>query len=165
MRVLSAWCLDEVGSTFAKDLTMDVSAARKKLVAQHDCLRAHLDRCSGLARRLRCGERVHLELDAALADLRLDFADHNQTETALVRPLLHDSPNWGALLVDRMLEEHVAEHAAFWKLLAGTAADVAAHMDELVDELDAHMAAEERTFLSPAVLRSDVIARHRQETP
>jgi hypothetical protein len=38
-------------------------------------------------------------------------------------------------------------------------------MDDLVDELDAHMAAEERTFLSPRVLRADVIDRHRRQEP
>jgi hypothetical protein len=60
-----------------------------------------------------------------------------------------------------MLEEHVAEHAAFWDLLAGPASEVAARMDELLEELDAHMAAEERTFLSPLVLDAAVIARRR----
>jgi iron-sulfur cluster repair protein YtfE (RIC family) len=106
-----------------------------------------------------------MELDAVLNRLRFDFAEHNATETALVRPLLHRSPTWGAVLVDRMFEEHVAEHAAFWAMLAGSAADVAEHMDDLVDELDAHMATEERTFLSPGVLRQDVITQHRAEKP
>ena len=68
-----------------------------------------------------------------------------------------------------MLEEHVAEHAAFRELLVGTAEDVAARMDDLVDELDAHMAAEERTFLNAAVLvttRSPAPAtRSRHEQP
>jgi hypothetical protein len=144
---------------------MDAAAARMKLVAQHDRLRALMERCSGLARRLRSGEPVHAALDIALAQLRADFAEHNTTETALVRPLLHDSPHWGALLVDRMLEEHVAEHAAFWEMLSGTVAAVALRMDDLVDELDAHMAAEERTFLSPVVLREDVIHRNRRQEP
>jgi hypothetical protein len=56
-----------------------------------------------------------------------------------------------------MLEEHVAEHAAFWELLSGTQAEVAERIGELAEELDAHMAAEERTFLSPVTLRDDVI--------
>ena len=54
-----------------------------------------------------------------------------------------------------MLEEHVAEHAAFWEMLTGSTVEVAARMDELIDELDAHMAAEERTFLSPLVLHPE----------
>jgi iron-sulfur cluster repair protein YtfE (RIC family) len=144
---------------------MDPGAARKKLVAQHDRLRADMKRCSALAKQLRGGEPAQVELDAALAQLRSDFTEHNATETALVRPLLQDTPGWGSRLVDRMLEEHVAEHAAFWELLAGSALEVAGRMDELVDELDAHMAAEERTFLSPVVLDPHVITSHRRQEP
>ena len=35
----------------------------------------------------------------------------------------------------------------------------ATFMDELVDDLDAHMAAEERTFRSPLMLRIDELGR------
>jgi hypothetical protein len=64
-----------------------------------------------------------------------------------------------------MLDEHLAEHAAFWELLAGTPAEVAARMDDLADQLDSHMAAEERTFLAPVTLRDDVIRVRTRETP
>ena len=66
------------------------------------------------------------------------------------------------MLIDRMLEEHVGEHAAFWEALAGSPDGVALRIDDLVDELDAHMAAEERTFLSPLVLHPEAIARHQE---
>lgn len=144
---------------------MEAEIARKLLLEQHDRIRAHLETCSVIGRRLRSGEPLHAELDEALSRLRADFALHNTTESELVRPLLHGSPGWGNVLVDRMLEEHVAEHAAFWELLAGSAEQVAARIDDLVDELDAHMAAEERTFLSPLVLHPDVISRHRRQEP
>jgi iron-sulfur cluster repair protein YtfE (RIC family) len=136
---------------------MDAAAARDKLVTQHDQLRAELARCKILARRLREGELVHAELDAALAQLRFDFAEHNTTETELVRPLMQASAR-GRLLVGRMLEEHIGEHAAFWEMLAGSAVQVAANIDDLVEQLDAHMAAEERTFLSPIVLCKGAIS-------
>lgn len=142
---------------------MDAEAARRKLVSQHQDIRRDLNTCSSLARRLLQGEPTHALLDAALARLRSEFIEHNATEQDLVRPLLKDSPGWGAVLIDRMMEEHVAEHAAFWEALSGSVADVATRMDDLLDELDAHMAAEERTFLSPVVLHNDVIARHRGE--
>jgi iron-sulfur cluster repair protein YtfE (RIC family) len=141
---------------------MTPSQAREKLLAQHGRLRADLARCCALASGVRHGEPVEA-LDAVLTQLRFDFVEHNATETAVVRPLLKDSPEWGAVLLDRMLEEHVAEHAAFWELLIGTAAEVATRMDDLAEELDAHMAAEERTFLSPLVLDDRPIARHRKE--
>jgi iron-sulfur cluster repair protein YtfE (RIC family) len=144
---------------------MEAELARKILLDQHDRIRTHLDRCSVLGRRLRNGEPLLVELDEALATLRADFAVHNTTESELVRPLLHESPGWGNVLVDRMLEEHVAEHAAFWELLSGPVDEVVTRIDDLVDELDAHMAAEERTFLSPLVLHPDAISRHRRQEP
>jgi iron-sulfur cluster repair protein YtfE (RIC family) len=143
---------------------MNADSARKALVAQHDQIRAQVDGCRVLARRMLEGERVEIDLDAALARLRETFASHNASETDLVRSLLHGTPRWGPLLVDRMLEEHVAEHAAFWEMLAGSPADVAARMEDLSEELDAHMAAEERTFLNPLVLHEDTI-RHRRQEP
>lgn len=142
---------------------MDAETARDTLLAQHDQIRAYLEGCRALARRMLEGEPVHAELDAALVQLRDAFTEHNASETDLVLPLLHGSPGWGTLLVDRMLEEHLAEHAAFWEMLAGSAAEVASRMDDLVEELDAHMAAEERTFLSPLVLHEDRIQRHRRQ--
>jgi len=132
---------------------MDSATARRTLLAQHEQIRGHLAVCSKLAASVRGGEPARAELDAALAQLRGVFNDHNAFETEMVRPLLKGRPEWATTLVDRMLEEHVAEHAAFWELLVGSVDEVAAMMDDLVDELDAHMAAEERTFLNPQVLR------------
>jgi iron-sulfur cluster repair protein YtfE (RIC family) len=109
------------------------------------------------------GEPVAAELDLALAQLRSDFDEHNRTETSLLLPLLlrasQGRDTRGTQLAERMLEEHVAEHAAFWRRIEAPPDDVAANMDELSEELDAHMAAEERTFLSPLILRADEIAR------
>jgi hypothetical protein len=144
---------------------MDAHTARTRLIAQHDQLRGHLNHCRVLARRMLEGEAVHTELDEALAQLRHAFMQHNTTEVDLIGPLLQNSQEWGGQLVDRMLEEHLAEHTAFWEMLAGAVTDVASRMDDLVDELDAHMAAEERTFLSPLVLHEDVIQRHRRQEP
>ena len=141
---------------------MDAHTARRKLLTQHDGIRTHLDRCKALAHELLAGGPVGLALDVALAVLRTDVIEHNGTETALVGPLLHGSRDWGALLIDRMLEEHLAEHSAFWERMSGSVLEVAAHIDDLVEDLESHMAAEERTFLSPFVLRDDVIAVHKR---
>ena len=48
--------------------------------------------------------------------------------------------------VDVTRRSHVAEHAAFWELLSGPRGEVATRIDDFADELDAHIAAEERTF-------------------
>ena len=143
---------------------MNATQTRTQLLAHHDRLRQELEVCTSLARRVRAGEHVTLELDAALTQLRADFAEHNEVESAVIRRLLHRSTGWGTLLIDRMLEEHAGEHAAFWELLSGTRRQMIGRIDDLADQLDAHMAAEERTFLSPGTLRDDVISRRTAST-
>lgn len=142
---------------------MNATEARTTLLAQHEQLRRLLGTCIRLAELQRAGEPVTDDLDQALAELRDEFADHNQMETSVIAELLQGPAAWGAQMVDRMLEEHVAEHAAFWELLSGTRAEVAERIGELAEELDAHMSAEERTFLSPLTLREDVILRRTRE--
>ena len=142
---------------------MKATEARITLLAQHDRLRGLLDTCTRLARLHHAGEAVASELDEALADLRDAFAEHNQTETAIIGELLRGVSSWSSLLISRMLEEHVGEHAAFWQLLSGSDDEVAQRIGELAEELDAHMAAEERTFLSPAALSDDVIRRRTRD--
>jgi iron-sulfur cluster repair protein YtfE (RIC family) len=136
---------------------MTAESKRLLLLAQHDRLRQHTETCVRLAKLYECGEARAADLDRALEMLREEFAAHNMAETRVIGDLLHGPAAWGALLIDRMLEEHVAEHAAFWELLSGTRAEIAPRIGELADELEAHMAAEERTFLAPATLRDDVI--------
>jgi hypothetical protein len=144
---------------------MKATEARTTLLAQHHAIRHQLEVCTGLARLHRSGEEVARELDAALGQLRDELAQHNQTETEIVGELLQGPSAWGSLLVDRMLEEHVAEHAAFWELLSGTHGEIAGRIDDLAEEIDAHMLAEERTFLSPVTLRDDVIRTRTREDP
>ncbi len=145
---------------------MNAETTRLTLLAQHDRLRAHVQTCTRLAQMYLAEERaVGAELDLALEMLRDEFSVHNAAETVVIRTLLHGPSAWSTLLIDRMLDEHLAEHAAFWELLSGTRAEVAARIDELADELDAHMAAEERTFLAPVTLRDDVIRVRALETP
>ena len=142
---------------------MKATEARTTLLAQHEQLRLLLETCTRLAQQQRAGESVTAELDQALAALRDEFADHNQMETAVIGELLHGPAPWSAQMVDRMLEEHLAEHAAFWELLSGTRDEVAERIGDLAEQLDAHMAAEERTFLSPMTLRDDVVHHRTRE--
>jgi iron-sulfur cluster repair protein YtfE (RIC family) len=142
---------------------MDRNTVRNTLLAQHGRIRENVAACSRLSERFRAGEPVAGELDLALAQLRADFDEHNRTETGLLLPLLlHASQGQGTrgtLLAERMLEEHAAEHTAFWQRIDAPRHEVAANMDELIEELEAHMAAEERTFLSPLILRADQLGR------
>jgi iron-sulfur cluster repair protein YtfE (RIC family) len=138
---------------------MDRNTVRNTLLAQHERIRGDVQECRRLSELFRAGAPVAPELDFALAQLRADFDEHNRTETSLLLPLLLDASEGrdtrGTLLAERMLEGHAAEHAAFWQRIEAPRHEVAANMGELIEELDAHMAAEERTFLSPLILRAD----------
>lgn len=138
---------------------MDAERTRQALLLHHEQIRNRLARCVEVAHRVRSGDCDQVEFDCLLTDLRHMIEEHNHLETQDVRGLLAVHPTAGHALVDRMLEEHLAEHAAFWEWLVGGSFEVARHMDDLADELDAHMAAEERTFLSPAVLRAPSAGR------
>ena len=141
---------------------MKPDAIRQILLSEHQRIREDIAHCRYLSSRLCDGDFVQEQFDAAMEKLRDDFSSHNDTEAALIGPLLAESPQWGALLIDRMIEEHVAEHGAFWDVLSRNPTEVAQRFDELIEDLEAHMAAEERTFLSPVVLREDIIERHRK---
>lgn len=142
---------------------MDRNTVRNTLLVQHQRIREDVAACWRLSEHLRAGEPVAAELDLALAQLRSDFDEHNRTETGLLLPLLLQASDGrgtrGTRLAERMLEEHAAEHAAFWGRMDAPRHEIAANIDELIEELEAHMAAEERTFLSPLILRADEIAR------
>jgi iron-sulfur cluster repair protein YtfE (RIC family) len=135
---------------------MRSQAARTMLLAQHQQLRELARSCSRFAREYLDSD-VGTELDLALEALRDALATHNAAETDMIRALLNPGSPCAALLVVRMLEEHVAEHAVFWEMLSGTRGEVVARIDHLADELEAHMAAEERTFLSPVILDDRVV--------
>jgi len=130
----------------------DVAEIGALLLEQHDGLRVRTARCLALSERLLRGEPIAAELATEVARLREQFLEHNEVEQRLLEPLLARSDAWGPLRVERMLEEHAAEHAAFLEQLDGGTAEIAARFSDFAEELDAHMAAEERTFLSRRVL-------------
>ena len=140
---------------------MDKQTIRTTLLEQHDRIRRALAECHALATRLQLGEAVEIEFDNAIGRLHSVFTEHNRTESELMTPLLlprfpkHGTR--GVLLAERMIQEHLAEHEAFWDLLHGSRREIAANLAELIAELDAHLAAEERTFLGPMILCDDAI--------
>jgi iron-sulfur cluster repair protein YtfE (RIC family) len=141
---------------------MDANHARTLLMTQHQAIRTSLAACLEIAKRLRTGDADETELELALEQMRADVYQHNLSESEVIRPMLSQAQRWGDLLIGRMIEEHLAEHVAMWTVLEQPARVVAFELEELAEDLDAHMAAEERTFLAPHVLREDVITQHRK---
>jgi len=139
------------------------SKARDQLLSQHEELRELFGKAAALAGQVLADSAAGTaprdlpDLRGLLTRLLGAMAAHNATEEALLEPMLRDSDAWGPQRVARMMEEHKGEHAAFVAALTGGELEVAARLAELAEELDAHMMAEERTFLSPSVLRDDHI--------
>ena len=136
---------------------MKPSEARTQLLRQHEWLREIMAAAVALGERLVQGKAVREELVRALTELREALAEHNRDEEAMLENELRDADAWGPLRVARMFEEHRAEHATMRDALAGTETEVAHRLADVFEQLEAHMAAEERTFLSSAVLRDDII--------
>lgn len=123
------------------------------LLEQHEQLRARLLDAEVLARRFLRKEEVSEELDRALGRLRDSFTEHNRYEEALLAPLLRLDPDVGERRIERMVEEHAEEHRVIRAFLARPRHEIAPELGDWVEEIEAHMEAEERTFLSPRVLR------------
>lgn len=130
------------------------SRALAELKAQHDALRGMMTRCEELANELDAGRMGPTQLLREVARLRLAFDAHNQFEEQLLRPVLLDADWFGEVRVARMIEEHVEEHRSMRQQLGTT---VTSELREVIENLRAHLEAEERYFLSKRVLRDDLI--------
>jgi iron-sulfur cluster repair protein YtfE (RIC family) len=132
---------------------MKASQALVALVEQHARIRELAARTSTAATLYLAGGGGGEAFPQALAALRRALAEHNACEEAFLEPHLARDPAVGARRVSRMLEEHRAEHAAFAAALKGEDRELALRMPDLLEELEAHLQAEERTFLNAAVLK------------
>ena len=131
------------------------SKVLEQLIAQHDELRAIMDRCEELADRLDAGDGNPLALTREIAKLRLSFDAHNKFEEQLLRPVLHEIDAFGDVRIDRMFSEHVDEHRSMRQQLGDPTTNA---LRGVIDSLRVHLQAEESYFLSSKVLRDDVVS-------
>lgn len=122
------------------------------ILAQHAGLRALLETAVATARRHVQGVATDDEIDRSLAAIRVAFAEHNLFETSLLVPLLGGVDAWGPKRIERMIVEHVEEHRVMDAFLSRPGREVVPDLADFVDEIEAHMQAEERTFLAPTAL-------------
>lgn len=125
---------------------MDRSHVLESLLTQHASIRALIEACAEL--------ESTADLERALARLRLAFDEHNRYEEAVLRPILGDVDAFDEVRLERMLDDHVAEHGA---LADGMAMSSPAALRALLATLRDHLAMEERYFLSPRVVRDDLV--------
>ena len=133
-------------------MTLTRFGALAELVAQHAALRALMTRCEELANELDASQGDPTPLLREIERLREAFTAHNRYEERILRPVLLAEDRHGAVRVDRMVEDHVNEHAEMGSRLA---APVTAELRDVVETLRAHLDAEERYLLSSQVLRDD----------
>jgi hypothetical protein len=131
---------------------MKPTIAREKFVAQHEALRRLLGVAEDAASKMLEYGPVLDAFQHAVVNLATALLEHNAAEAELLEPMLRAGDDWAELRIERMIEEHVAEHAALRATLTGDDMDVARTMSRFSEDLRAHMDAEERTFLHPKAL-------------
>lgn len=134
-------------------MTTTPSRLLAELKHQHEMLRAMMDRCEQLADDLDRGRVQPLDLTREVAKLRVAFDAHNKFEEQLLRPILRDNDAFGAVRLEQMVADHIDEHRAMRRQLDGPTGELRATLYEL----RAHLATEERYFLSSRVLRDDLV--------
>lgn len=125
-----------------------------ELKAQHDVLRGMMSRCEELADALDAGRMGPTQLTREVARLRLAFDAHNAFEEQLLRPALLEGDAFAGVRIDRMVEDHIAEHREMRSRLNTTET---AALRDVIETLRAHLEAEERYLLTAKVLRDDVV--------
>lgn len=133
-------------------MTLTRFGALAELVAQHDALRGMMDRCDKLADELDANGGDPGALLSEIERLRTAFTAHNTYEETLLRPVLLAEDTHGAVRVDRMMEDHVNEHAEMRSRLASP---ITSELRDVIETLRAHLEAEERYLLTSRVLRDD----------
>jgi hypothetical protein len=125
---------------------MDRSEVLELLLAQHTSLRLLMDACEEM--------ETEADLERALARLRLAFAEHNRYEETVLRPILDGIDGFSDVRIVRMVEDHVGEHRALADRMAMLSRGA---LKALLTTLREHLATEERYFLSPRVVRDDLV--------
>jgi len=131
-----------------------LSRALVELLAEHDALRELMRHCEALADELDDGRIEPACLASEVTRLRIAFDAHNRYEEQFLRPVLGDIDAFGEVRLDRMVADHVEEHGL---VRAGLDGNVTDELRLTLDRLRNHLAMEERDFLSPKVLRDDLV--------
>lgn len=131
---------------------MNLQPIRGELLAQHTHLRRRIEAVRAALGRWRGVESP--ELRALVSELAESLRAHNQREEELLHGVLSKVDAWGPVREELMDEGHAAEHQE----LAAALFDPEALRDDgrvlvaILGRVMDHMAREEKTFLSEALL-------------
>lgn len=143
-------------------MTMDNAKLRKHILVEHEGLRSGLRRIEALLGQHEAGNVASLGMaHRELEDLVASFLRHLEHEERVLQPVLAGIDAWGPQRKQTMAEEHALQRQLVGRLTkrdpsrdaASWARDVRSFIADLYEE----MAEEERTCLSPNVLRDDVV--------
>lgn len=144
---------------------MQPSEVRKRVLEDHEGLRADLDRLERLKEQIRCeseGQVRSLRSDASslLEKLRV----HMHWEEKYLLPVLRDTDAWGEERARRLVEDHREQRALLDFILerlhdsVRPSELVLSDVAGLIDFLREDMEEEERDMLDERVLRDDVVS-------
>jgi hypothetical protein len=143
-------------------MALDNSKIRGIILTEHVGLRLDLEELDALLEPGSNGAAAYDRARALLAELLHSFLEHLEHEERILRPILATVDAWGAARVDAMDLEHTQQRAWVSRLTQldavrdpdAWAREVRAFSSTLLADMDE----EERTCLSAAVLRDDIVA-------
>jgi hypothetical protein len=147
----------------APEQRVDAGTARHSILSQHEHLRDLLERARGVAEAALDGQAPSSDAVAsAIADIRTAIEVHLTFEEKVLLPLLRDDLPIGPQRADRLLDEHAHQRQTLATLHREACAFpgleiLPAKLAFLTAWLLADMAEEERSLLTPDVVRDDIV--------
>ena len=135
---------------------------RERVLAQHDLLRLRLQGLAQGADRLRAGS-LHIEELRVLAwEMLALLQAHVKDEERWLLPALREADGFGPARVEALQREHLAQARELEETLAALRATqdpetLAKGVESLVQRILDDMDEEEATYLSPNLLKDDLI--------
>jgi hypothetical protein len=142
---------------------LDAGTARGAILAQHERIRALLERAHSVAESALDGRAPSSDAVAsAIGDIRTIMEVHLAFEEKSLLPILRDDLPLGPERADRLLDEHSRQRETLATLHREACAFpqfpiLAAKLAFLAEWLLADMNEEERSLLVPDVVRDDVV--------
>ncbi|MDP1918124.1 MAG: hemerythrin domain-containing protein [Myxococcales bacterium] len=146
-------------------MTLENSKVRRIILVEHEGLRIGLRALDGVLEQVALGEVSALKsAQEQVQALLQTFIRHVEHEERILRPILETVDAWGAARVKSMDEEHAEQRKVVSRLAeldpVSDPAAWARQVRTFGDELLRDMADEEKTCLSPDVLRDDIVSVH-----
>ena len=142
---------------------LDAGTARGAILAQHERIRALLERARAVAESALDGQAPSADAVASsIGDIHAIMEVHLAFEERSLLPILRDDLPLGPARADRLLDEHRRQRLTLAALHSEACAFpelpmLAAKLAFLTEWLLADMDEEERSLLVPEVVRDDVV--------